>query len=67
MADVGDRIEAASKGAPRSGVVTAVSGVTITVRWDTGGETSLIPGPGVLSVTKKAAPIKKAVAGKKKQ
>lgn len=22
----------------------------ITVRWDTGGETSLIPGPGVLSV-----------------
>jgi hypothetical protein len=50
MADVGDRIAVASKGEPRSGVVIAVSGAMITVRWDTGGETSLIPGPGVLSV-----------------
>ena len=50
MAVVGDRIAVASKGEPRSGVVTAVSGALITVRWDTGGETSLIPGPGVLSV-----------------
>jgi hypothetical protein len=50
MADVGDRIAVASKGEPRSGVVTAVSGSMITVRWDTGGETSLVPGPGVLSV-----------------
>lgn len=30
--------------------MTAVSGALITVRWDTGGATSLIPGPGVLSV-----------------
>ena len=50
MADVGDRIAVASKGEPRTGVVTAVSGAVITVRWDTGGDTSLIPGPGVLSV-----------------
>lgn len=50
MAVVGDRIAVASKGEPRSGVVTAVKGALITVRWDTGGETSLIPGPGVLSV-----------------
>src|ERR1019366_6357604 len=50
MADVGDRIAVASKGEPRSGVVTAVRGAMISVRWDTGGETSLIPGPGVLSV-----------------
>ena len=50
MAQVGDRIAVSSKGQPRSGVVTAVSGAMITVRWDTGGETSLIPGPGVLSV-----------------
>jgi Domain of unknown function (DUF1918) len=50
MADVGDRIAVASKGEPRSGVVTAVSGAMMTVRWDTGGETSLVPGPGVLSV-----------------
>ena len=50
MAVVGDRIAVASKGEPRSGVVTVVNGALITVRWDTGGETSLIPGPGVLSV-----------------
>ena len=50
MANVGDRIELHSNGAPRSGVVTAVNGDMITVRWDAGGETSLIPGPGVLSV-----------------
>jgi len=50
MTHVGDRIVVTSKGAPRSGVVIAASGDMITVRWDTGGETSLIPGPGVLSV-----------------
>lgn len=51
MADVGDRITVASnKGGPRSGAVTAVSGDMITVRWDTGGQTSLIAGPGVLTV-----------------
>ena len=50
MANIGDRIAVASKGGSRSGVVTGVSGAMITVRWDTGDETSLIPGPGVLSV-----------------
>lgn len=50
MPDVGDRIAVASKGEPRSGVVTAISGAMVTVLWDTGGETSLIPGPGVLCV-----------------
>lgn len=50
MADVGDRIAVSSKDAPRSGIVTAISGVMITVRWDAGGETSIVPGPGVLSV-----------------
>lgn len=49
-ADVGDRFAVASKGEPRSGVVTAVSGAMITVRWDRGGETSLIPAPGIVSV-----------------
>ncbi len=81
MADVGDQIAVSSKGQPRSGVVTAVSGAMITVRWDTGGETSLIPGPGVLSVVTSrrrtpsararptisgaTAPAKKAATGKK--
>ena len=50
MADVGNRITVASTGGPRPGVVTAVNGAMITVRWDSGGETSIIPGPGVLSV-----------------
>ena len=50
MADVGNRITVASKGGPRAGVVTAVNGAMITVRWDSGGETSIIPGPGVFSV-----------------
>jgi hypothetical protein len=50
MANVGDRIAVASKGKPRAGVVTAVGGAMIRVRWDAGGETSLVPGPGVLSV-----------------
>jgi hypothetical protein len=52
MADVGDRIAVVSKGVPRSGVVTAVSGAMLTVRWDTGSETSLVPGPGVVSVVR---------------
>ncbi len=56
MADVGDQIAVASKGKPRSGVVTAVKGAMITVRWNTGNETSLIPGPGVLSVVTSRRP-----------
>ena len=64
MPSVGDRIEVHSNGAPRSGVVTAVSGDMITVRWHAGGETSLIPGPGVLSVVtgQQPAPATRATA-----
>ena len=71
MADVGDRIAVRSKGSPRSGVVTAVSGAQIHGAMGRGGETSLIPGPGVLTLVqkaasaKKAAPVKKSVANKK--
>ena len=55
MADVGDRIEVAMpRSAARLGTVTAISGNLVTVRWDTGGETSLIPGPGVLRVIRRA-------------
>jgi hypothetical protein len=50
MADIGDHVAVASKGGSRSGVVTGVTGTMITVQWDTGDETSLIPGPGALSV-----------------
>jgi hypothetical protein len=55
----------ASKGAPRSGVVIAVSGAKLTVAWDTGGETSVYPGPGTVSVVKRAASGRKAAPGTK--
>jgi len=68
MADVGDRIAVVSKWPPRSGVVTAISGAMITVRWDTGSETSLIPGPGVLSVVTgpRRSPSSRATAAARK-
>jgi len=51
MPEVGDRIEVASlKAGRRVGVVTATHDQLLTVRWDSGEESSLIPGPGVLSV-----------------
>ena len=73
MASVGDKVRVLSgKGGqpPRDGVVTAVSGSLLRIKWSTGEETSLIPGPGAVTVTgrvrtpaKKAA---KATATKKK-
>ena len=50
MAVVGDRVEVLSKAATRQGVVTRVSGALVTVEWDTGGSTTVIPAPGVMSV-----------------
>jgi hypothetical protein len=67
---VGDHIALASNAATRSGVVVALSGSLIRVRWESGAETNVIPGPGTLSVvssaTKQAAVKKpKAKATKK--
>jgi hypothetical protein len=67
MAEIGDRVVATSKGAPRHGSVTRVSGVMITVQWDAGDETSLIPGPGVLRVERKAGPGKETAKKKQKK
>jgi hypothetical protein len=75
MADLGDRITVAAKGGPRPGKVIGVEGVFLTIRWDTGEETRLIPGPGVVRVLRKGrapatkapakkAPAKKAAAGR---
>src|SRR5438309_11567015 len=71
MADVGDRVEVLSKGATRLGEVVRVSGTLVTVEWDTGGQTTVIPAPGVMSVigggrapAKKRPPAKKAPAKK---
>jgi len=51
MAAVGQRVEIASqKGGPRTGLVIGASDTMITVRWDAGGESSLVPGPGVVTV-----------------
>src|SRR5881227_1699621 len=67
MPDVGDRVEVLSKGGTRLGEVVRVSGTLVSVAWDTGGQTTVIPAPGVMSVVggrrrppKKAAPKKAA-------
>ena len=78
MVNVGDQIRLSSgKGPDRGGVVTAVTGQMVRVRWPSGEETTVVPAPGTLSVVsseakapaapaaaKKAAP-KKAAAAKK--
>lgn len=68
MPDVGDRVSVASKSGPRLGVVVSISGSMLRVRWDSGEETSLIPGPGTLTVLgkmSKRSPSKKKAAPKK--
>jgi hypothetical protein len=64
---VGDSVEAATRKigqTPRTGTVTAVRGALITVRWDSGGETSLIPAAGTLTVigAARSSPTKKSSA-----
>lgn len=67
MVKVGDSVQAATRKigqTPRTGRVTEVRGALITVRWDSGDETSLIPAAGSLTVvgparsaaTKKSSP-----------
>jgi len=72
MVNVGDRIRLSStKGPDRDGVVTAVTGSLLRVRWPSEAETTLVPAPGTLSVlaptetVTETVPTKKA-AGKKK-
>ena len=55
MSKIGDRIALESRGGPRTGVITAVRDPMITVRWDSGGETSLVPGAGALRLVETAA------------
>jgi hypothetical protein len=54
MVNVGDRVLVESEkvgSATRSGVVTAVDGPMITVRWDSGQESVFVPSAGSLRVT----------------
>ena len=51
MVKVGDRIRLSSgKGPDREGVVTALTGSMVRVRWPSGDETMVIPAPGTLTV-----------------
>ena len=51
MANVGDRIRLSSmKGPGREGIVTAVTGPLVRVRWSSDEETTVIPAPGTLTV-----------------
>jgi hypothetical protein len=51
MVKVGDRIRLSSgKGPDREGVVTAMTGSMVRVRWPSAGETTVIPAPGTLTV-----------------
>ena len=54
MVEVGDRVLVESEKVgtlTRSGVVTAVEGRLITVRWDSGAQSVFIPSAGSLRVT----------------
>jgi hypothetical protein len=78
MVKVGDRIRLSSgKGPDRDGIVTAVTGSMVRVRWPSEAETTIIPAPGTLTVLAssgdqapqravgKATAAKKAAAAKK--
>src|SRR5436853_1114127 len=58
MADVGDPIEVSqTKGQPaRTGLVIAIQGRMVSVRWDSGEESKLVPGPGAISVLGRGRP-----------
>ena len=54
MVEVGDRVLVESEkvgSVTRSGVVTAVDGRLITVRWDSGSQSVFVPSAGSLQVT----------------
>jgi len=56
MPDVGDRVRFASRKvdeAPREGVVIGVVGGLLRIRWSTGEESTVVPGPGAIAVVGK--------------
>jgi len=77
MPDVGDRVRFASRKvdeAPREGVVTGVTGGLLRIKWSTGEESTVVPGPGAGAVIgkvrtssgkKSAAPAKAAESATK--
>ena len=70
MSDVGDRVRFHSRRVgetPREGVVTGVTGQLLTIRWSTGEESMMVPGPGSLTILgKEQAPPRTKPSGSKK-
>jgi Domain of unknown function (DUF1918) len=65
MVEVGDRVLVESEkvgSATRSGVVSAVDGQLITVRWDSGSESVFVPSAGSLQVTGHESPGREAAS-----
>ncbi|HZA80351.1 MAG TPA: DUF1918 domain-containing protein, partial [Actinomycetes bacterium] len=59
MVEVGDQVVVESEkvgNVTRSGVVTAIDGRLITVRWDAGSESVFVPSAGSLQVTGHESP-----------
>ena len=66
MVKVGDRIRLLStKGPDRDGVVTAVTGSLLRVRWPSNEETTLAPAPGTLTVLAASDAVKETARTKK--
>ena len=58
MPSIGDRVrfESTKVGqVPRDGVVTAVDGELLHIEWSTGGESSLVPGAGSITIVGKVS------------
>jgi len=67
MPKVGDRVRLASRKVgqdPRTGVITGVRGQMISVLWSSGEESSIVPGPGTLTVVGRTTTRPKAVRPK---
>jgi Domain of unknown function (DUF1918) len=65
MVEVGDRVLVVSEkvgSVTRSGVVTAVDGRPITVRWDAGSQSVFVPSAGSLQVTGHESPAGEQIA-----
>jgi hypothetical protein len=66
MVEVGDRIRLSSmKGPDREGVVTAVTGSLVRVRWSSVEETTVVPAPGTLTVLAAGKVVPQKAAKKK--
>jgi hypothetical protein len=63
MVEIGDHVLVESEkvgSVTRSGVVTAIDGRLITVRWETGSESVFVPSAGSLQVTGHESAVKEA-------